>query len=107
MLFIGVAQFDKANMAKRRKFRAWPDAARYVARTTIGLVGVGNTARDGCSSNIEFVGLLRYVVFRENGGETTEACSFNRIDANIEKRAMHRLDDIGSGEAQHFVAAFK
>jgi hypothetical protein len=52
-------------------------------------------------------GAFRNVVFGENRRERSERCGLDGVDADGEECLVHRTDDVGSREAQHFVAALE
>ena len=59
------------------------------------------------AASLSSYGLVGDAVLGEHGGEAAEAGGLDGIDADVEERLVHRRDDVGSGEAQHLVAAFE
>ena len=107
LFVVRVAQFGKADVAEARQLRARPDRAGDVAGASIGGEAVGDLPGDAGGSDVELVGLLADVVLGEHGGEGAEARRLDGVDPGGEERLVHAGDHVGSGEAEHLVAALE
>ncbi len=108
LLDVGLAQFGESDVAEARELRTRSDAARHPAGTSIALlVLVRHAACDRGRRDVELSGALRDSVFGEHSGETAETRGLHGVDAGIEECPVHGLDDVGTGGAEHLVAALE
>ena len=107
LFLVGVAQLGEADVAEARQLRAGPDRAGDEAGPAVGGVVVGDLAGDARRGDVEVVGAVGDVVLGEHGREAAEAGRLDGVDADVEERRVHAGDDVGTGQAQHLVAALE
>ena len=104
---VGVAQVGEADLPEARQLRARTDRTGDVAGATVGGVVVGDLAGDAGCGDVQLVGLVGDAVLGQDGGEAAEAGRLDDVDADVEVGRVHAGDDVGSGEAEHLVAALE